>query len=286
MQSYPAKDVFRQMVEQLVPVYGKDEAEAVIGLLFEDLLMLKKHQLSVLGTTLGEEVYAMLQQMQERLLKKEPVQQVLGHAYFYGLKFKVSRDVLVPRPETEELVGHVLDWLKGRPDAVLLDIGTGSGCIPVAIKKNKPDTEMYAIDVSTPALEIAMYNALLNKVNVLFKEHDILSNNPLFEEVLFDVIVSNPPYIGEEEKAQMHANVLEYEPHTALFVEGDDVLLFYKAISAFAAKRLKPGGLLFFEINEAYGRETADMMMSAGFTSVEIIKDMQGKDRMAKGFHI
>lgn len=168
----------------------------------------------------------------------------------------------------------------------MLDIGTGSGCIPVAIKKNKPDTEVYGIDVSEPALEIAMYNALLNKVNVLFKRHDILSSSPLFDDIRFDAIVSNPPYIGEEEKAQMHANVLEYEPHTALFVEGNDVLLFYRAISAFAAKRLKPGGLLFFEINEAYGRETADMMMSAGFASVEIIKDMQGKDRMVKGFRI
>jgi len=196
--------------------------------------------------------------------------------FFYGLPLKINEHVLIPRPETEELVDWVIKEVKHKKDS-LLDIGTGSGCIPIAIKKNLPAISVSAIDISAEALKVASANALINGTEVNFIEADILSYS---SDEKYDVIVSNPPYIRELEKADMHENVLAHEPHAALFVSDENPLIFYKTISDFAYINLNPNGYLFFEINEFLWEETLKILIDKGFKNIELRKDMQGKDRM------
>ncbi len=224
------------------------------------------------------------------LTKGNPIQYIIGHTVFYGLKFKVNPSVLIPRPETEELVEWVLSVCSSRfaigsaslnsPSIVnLIDIGTGSGCIAVALKKHLPKAYVSAVDISSTALATAKENALLNDVGVTFIEDDILNYAETYGSK-FDIIVSNPPYIKEYEKAEMHQNVLANEPHTALFVSNEKPLIFYEAIADFALKHLKKDGLLFFEINANLGKETIQMLGNKGFTDIRLRLDMQGKERM------
>ncbi|MDQ0639155.1 release factor glutamine methyltransferase [Pedobacter sp. W3I1] len=215
----------------------------------------------------------------------KPIQHILEEAHFYGSVFKVNEHVLIPRPETEELV----DWMisdnssqfsvNSNHKISILDIGTGSGCIPITLKKHLPEAEVSALDVSADAIVVAKQNAKQLGVKIKFIEADILSFKT---EEKFDVIVSNPPYIRDLEKADMHNNVLVYEPHLALFVSNENPLIFYKAIADFARTNLKPNGHLYFEINEYLGNETLEMLAAKGFIDIELRQDMQGKDRMVK----
>ena len=219
----------------------------------------------------------------ERLKKHEPIQYILGETEFCGLKFKVSPSVLIPRPETEELVEWVKPphppkggFLSGTP--TLLDVGTGSGCIAVALKKKYPSATVSAIDISAEALKVASENAALNQVDVEFIQDDIL--HPATTDRKWDVIVSNPPYIPASEQRYLHKNVTDFEPHLALFVPDDDPLLFYRRIAAFALEHLTSQGRLYFEIHQSLGRQCCLLLESMGFRSVELRKDLSGNDRM------
>lgn len=215
-----------------------------------------------------------------RLKNQEPIQYILGITCFYDLDFNVTPDVLIPRPETEELVERILS--RHRQQGIrILDIGTGSGCIAVTLAAHLPEARVVAADVSPGALATAAGNAAKNKVTVHFIETDILARKAL-EDIpgVFDVIVSNPPYVKLSEKESMEANVLNYEPHLALFVTDSDPLLFYRSIARFGNEKLRKGGSLYFEINAQYGNEVAGLLEEEGYTDIEIIKDIPGKDRI------
>ena len=215
----------------------------------------------------------------KRLKKGEPIQYVIGKTYFYDLLFKVSEEVLIPRQETEELVHLILS--EGAPKEIVLDIGTGSGCIPISLKKSKPNWKITGLDISEGALSLAHENALLNKVEVTFENVNILSCNSL-QSYSPTLIVSNPPYITEKEKELMHRNVLMYEPEIALFVKNTDPLVFYFKIANLAYEALHVGGKLFFEINENFGIEVKNLLNSIGFNDIRLIKDLNNKDRIVQ----
>ena len=214
----------------------------------------------------------------------KPLQYILGHTEFFGLPFRVNPSVLIPRPETEELVEWVISTFNkaNQGSATLLDIGTGSGCIAISLKKNLPFLDVMAIDISSEALQTAKMNAELNNTTINFSEADMLNPDLSLEPSKFDIIISNPPYVTQQDKLQMHQNVTDFEPHTALFVPEDDPLLFYRVIAEFAPEHLKPAGLLFFEINEAYGEQICDLLQNQHFHNIELRKDLSGRDRMIK----
>lgn len=210
-----------------------------------------------------------------------PVQYVVGYEEFFGLKFNVNKHVLIPRPETEELVKWVLDdHASSNVPLSVIDFGTGSGCIAVSLKRNRPDWSVAGIDKSLEALKMAQSNALQNGVEVDFVENDLLDFKPMSRK--FDLVVSNPPYIRNSEKRLMQKNVLEFEPEMALFVEDDDPLIFYRAIAEISKTLLKENGCIYFEINEAFGIETVQMLKEYGYKDVELREDLFGKPRMLK----
>jgi release factor glutamine methyltransferase len=214
----------------------------------------------------------------EQLKSNKPLAQIIGEWEFYELTFKVNEHTLIPRPETEELVHLIIEENKAVKQLSILDIGTGSGCIAVALKKQMSNANVTAFDVSEEALKIAVENAKFNSVPIAFEKVDIL--NPVGITQKFDVIVRNPPYITNKEKALMHANVLDYEPHLALFVENEEPLLFYNRIANFASNHLSKEGKLYFEINEHYGQEVKEMLLLKSFKNINIVPDMNGKDRI------
>ena len=227
---------------------------------------------------LTHEQEATLEDAIKRLQKYEPIQYIQGYSDFCGLRFKVTPATLIPRPETSELVEWVASEATGNER--ILDIGTGSGCIAVSLANKMPQSKVTAWDISNEALAVATENSRSNGTEVLFEQVDILSNRP--EEKQFDIIVSNPPYIKENEKSAMHSNVLDWEPHTALFVPDSDPLLFYRTIAKKGLTLLKPGGTLYFEINRAHGAETVEMLAGLGYTGIELRKDFAENDRMIK----
>ncbi|MDP4274906.1 MAG: peptide chain release factor N(5)-glutamine methyltransferase [Bacteroidota bacterium] len=261
--------------------YPKSEVQGFIRIIFEHLLsysqtdlVLKPEQLIPAAT------FDKINEIISRLQKNEPVQYILGETEFYGLRFKVNSHVLIPRPETEELVKWISDEVHPGGKTRILDIGTGSGCIAVALAKNIAGAEVDAIDVSEPALKVAAGNAALNKVNINFYYCDILKNQPFPSSSLFEVIVSNPPYVRESEKKLMLPNVLDYEPSLALFVPDEDPLRFYRAIAAFAWEHLVENGHLYFEINEALFDEISLLLKNLNFSGIKIRKDINEKCRM------
>ncbi|MDQ8006168.1 MAG: peptide chain release factor N(5)-glutamine methyltransferase [Pedobacter sp.] len=272
--------------EKLSVLYDEDEVHSLFLIALEEVLgytktdyILKKQEL------VSDTCLLKLNSILIELTTGKPIQYIIGHAQFYGLNFKVSPSVLIPRPETEELVEWILSvcssqFADSSSNLNILDIGTGSGCIAISIKKNLPKANVTAVDVSPEALATAKENALLNDVGVTFIEDDILTSKLEFPHIKLDVIVSNPPYIKEDEKAEMHENVLANEPHTALFVSNDRPLIFYEAIADFALKHLSDEGRLFFEINANLSRETIQMLASKGFSDIKLKLDMQGKERM------
>jgi release factor glutamine methyltransferase len=273
---------FRFFVNQLRAIYDEREAENIAAWVFEDKLLVKKHLINVLQKEIDFLDEARLKVVLERLLQHEPVQYVLGYCDFYGLRLKVTPDVLIPRPETEELVELVVGEAKqDETHSRIIDIGTGSGCIAIALKKNLPQAEVHAMDVSEAALDIARQNTISHRTAVQLMHADILS---VVETGLqFDIIVSNPPYITEAEKELMQPNVLRYEPHLALFVDGSDPLLFYRGIVRFAAGHLRAGGSVYFEVNESFAPGVSSLLSDAGYQDVRIISDMQQKDRFVTG---
>ncbi len=277
-----------KMFDVLATVYEQAEVDSIKYLALSDITNLSKTQLRAFPEKeLDSEVVTTLQNILTRLQTGEPLQYILGHTEFYGLPFKVNPSVLIPRPETEELVEWVLVEsqklkVKSQNFDSILDIGTGSGCIPIALKKHLSQAWVSAIDISPTALQTAKQNAELNNVEVEFIEADILNPPISILNTNYSVLISNPPYVTEHEKHAMHQNVLKHEPHTALFVPDTDPLLFYRVIADFALQHLQPNGLLFFEINENLGKETIELLADKGFKDIELRQDMRGKDRMIK----
>ena len=278
------KDIVEFFKQELQNLYDKREIKSFINLTMKAYAGLNSAQLLISGDkTLSESVLLKIKFAINDLKIYKPLQYILGTATFYGIDFKVTPDVLIPRPETEELVKWVIDDYKNHLQIfTLLDIGTGSGCIPITLKKHLPQANVSAIDISEKALEIATINAKDNQTAVNFMFSDILNRKKWQELLETDIIISNPPYVCDSEKDAMQANVLDYEPHQALFVSNNEPLLFYNAIADFALQKLKNKGCLYFEINENFALQTKTMLETKGFTNCKIRKDMQGKDRMIK----
>ena len=280
-------DVLKFFQLELGTEYTPDELQQLTYWVLEKQVGLKRADLMAFrDLRVNQSDLIRLEQMCYKLKKQMPVQYVLGEAEFYGLKFKVNKHVLIPRPETEELVEKVLKHCAGiKADLYVLDMGTGSGCIPVSIKKNLPGSKVYAIDISKEALQIACYNANQNKTEVVFKAVDILHDHleeemeKLLPDQKWDVIISNPPYVLESEKATLDERVKNFEPHLALFVEDQDPILFYRKIAFFALKRLKKDGFLFFECHSVYAKHVYECLLNTGFESILIEKDMAGMER-------
>jgi release factor glutamine methyltransferase len=279
------KDVFTRFKENLSGTYESNEIESLTLLTLSEITGSSK---AAIKAFTDRELLADQAKKTDDILSElktgKPLQYILGHTEFYGLPFKVTPAVLIPRPETEELVEWVLSSIKSNQLAAgsLLDIGTGSGCIPISLKKHLQGFDVASIDISSEALAIAKQNAELNNVDVNFIEGDVLNLKSEVEHSTFDIIISNPPYVTLQDKQLMHANVTDFEPHTALFVPENDPLIFYRAIADFALKRLNKNGLLFFEINESYGNETVELLNHKSFRNIELRKDMSGRDRMIK----
>lgn len=268
--------------DNLSPLYCKQEIESISKLIFEKVPGLSKLQvhlnqhLKISGANLTQ-----IKEIINRLIQFEPIQYILGETEFYGLTLKVNPAVLIPRPETEELVDWIIkDYHLLNP--VILDIGTGSGCIPISLLKNLPGASAEGWDISTEALMVAKENAVINQVNIDFHYADILKPTLPSQKEKYDIIVSNPPYITTSEQLSMLKNVIDYEPHIALFVPDTDSLIFYRAIADIAINQLKSGGNLYFEINEAYGNKTVDLLVLKGFKNIILKKDINGKERMIK----
>ncbi len=268
--------------EELSDLYPKTEIDTFFFRTIEHILNLQLTDVFTKQDLLIEDTnMTVLKSIIARLQKEEPVQYILGETEFYGYRFKVNSDVLIPRPETEELVSWVKDTIENkRTELSILDIGTGSGCIAISIQKEVPTAAVTAFDISEKALYTARKNAELNEANVNFIHHDILSNTPICEK--FDVIISNPPYVRELEKVEIKNNVLNNEPHLALFVDDNNPLLFYKRIADVALTNLNENGVLFFEINQYLGEETKQMLLDKGFKNVVLKNDLFGNHRMIK----
>ena len=278
------KEYRTQFIEILSPIYDIGEVESFFYLILEEKRELKRIDLALNpDLTFSVEEIQLWNSILEQLLQEVPIQYLLGKTNFYGLNFEVNADVLIPRPETEELVEWIITTQDPRPkaqDLKILDIGTGSGCIAIALAKNIPNAEVFAIDVSEKALVTAQKNANSNEVNITFLEKNILETEDLEQQ--FDIIVSNPPYVRELEKKEIKKNVLDNEPHLALFVEDNDALLFYRKITELAQKNLRNDGKLFFEINQYLGKEMVDLLEKLNFINIELRKDIYGNDRMIK----
>ncbi len=271
--------IFRQ---ELSSLYDEEEASSLFVWCFEAITNKNKvHYLLNKSNKLDENQQKRLLEILDRLKTGEPVQYILGEALFYGLKFQVNREVLIPRPETEELVEWILSMKQTKEGTRILDIGTGSGCIAVALKKHLPMADVSGLDIALSSLEMARRNAACNHAEVHFFQSDILY--PDFNDGSYQLIVSNPPYITPAEEKDMHVNVLAYEPWRALFVPAHDPLLFYKAITDFACKRLTDGGFLFFEINDAYAEELIQLLEKHNFIDIQLKKDIHNNDRFIYG---
>lgn len=285
--------------EELSEIYPKTEIASFFSILIDEYLGLQRID-TVLkpDSFIDEEKLSTLKKIIERLQKEEPIQYIIGKTEFYGYPFFVDENTLIPRPETEELVEWVLAEVEGltlktRQSLSILDIGTGSGCIPISLAKYLRNAIISAIDISADVLKVAQKNADLNDVTINFIEQDILNVKSLNvigsetmqsqnKDILFDVIISNPPYVRELEKVEIQNNVLQNEPHLALFVEDDNPFIFYDKIADLAKKNLSENGLLFFEINQYLGNETVQLLKQKGFHKVELRKDLFGNDRMIK----
>jgi release factor glutamine methyltransferase len=293
------QQAYEQLRQQLQTLYDQREANAVAAAVIAHITgfdntgrLINKHK------QLTQEQEDTYHTMTDELFQQKPLQYVLHEAHFYGMDLYVDESVLIPRPETEELVDWIIkekntrdkeqdsrdkvQEIRDKGQYSILDIGTGSGCIPIALKKHLPAAEVHAIDIYEEALAIAQKNAEAQGTSIQFHLLDIL-NESLWEQLnKFDIIVSNPPYITEREAEDMHNNILLHEPRNALFVPNEQPLLFYEVIAAFGLLHLNNNGLLFFEINEGYGKETGEMLRAKGYQNIELGQDMQGKDRMIK----
>jgi release factor glutamine methyltransferase len=279
------KEYRTQFIEELTSMYDAGEAESFFYLILEEKQQLKRIDLALQpDLVFSASAIVVWNSILEQLKLEIPIQYLLGKTSFYGLNFEVNENVLIPRPETEELVDWILSntqTTKQSNNLKILDIGTGSGCIAISLAKNLPNAQVFAIDVSEKALATAKKNAVLNEVTVTFMEQNILETLDLKQE--FDIIVSNPPYVRNLEKEEIKRNVLEHEPHLALFVEDHDALVFYRKIAELAQKNLSNSGQLYFEINQYLGKEMIELLEEMNFKDVELRKDIYGNDRMMRG---
>ncbi|NGY35979.1 peptide chain release factor N(5)-glutamine methyltransferase [Flavobacterium sp. XN-5] len=279
------KEYRSQFIQVLSPIHGEGEAESFFYLILEEKRQLQRIDLALDPELVfsNEEIVGW-NSILEQLKLEIPIQYLLGKTSFYGLDFEVNEKVLIPRPETEELVEWIVkenSKTEGLKDLKILDIGTGSGCIAISLAKNIPNAKVYAIDVSENALATAQKNATLNEVDVTFITQNILETEDLDQQ--FDIVVSNPPYVRNLEKQEIKKNVLDNEPHLALFVEDDDALIFYRKIAELAQKNLSENGRLFFEINQYLGKEMVELLTEMNFKNIELRKDIYGNDRMIRG---
>lgn len=278
------RDYRTYFIQELTPVYDASEAESFFYLLLENQKQLKRIDLALAPELIFSDAELLGWNAQLEQLKAEiPIQYIIGSTSFYGLDFNVNANVLIPRPETEELVEWIIKENPSTENAnglKILDIGTGSGCIAIALAKNLPKAQVFALDVSEKALAVAENNAIQNKVAVTFLQQNILETADLMQS--FDIIVSNPPYVRNIEKQEIKKNVLEHEPHLALFVADDDALVFYKKIALLATKNLTVNGQLFFEINQYLGPETVALLEKLDFKNIQLRKDIYGNDRMIR----
>ncbi len=270
-----SKELFNELVNRVQLDESKDEIQSIIYLLLEDKLALSRMDIMT-GKKIESIKKGQFSEEINRINKNEPIQYILGKAEFYGRQFVVNHSVLIPRPETELLMRSVLKENKVAP--TILDIGTGSGCIAVTLAKEIPMSKVYAIDISDDALAVAQENSRQLQADVGFSKADALADIKFNQQ--FDFIVSNPPYIAMSEKVKMNPNVLDYEPHLALFVPDADPLIFYKAIANKGKSILKPNGKICVEINERFGREVSEIFRNAGYSNVTIEKDVNNKDRV------
>lgn len=275
------KDTVKKLRESLLPLYGPRETEAIIRLIFHylkgwDLTAILIHGDDELSPFIKEEIDKILQ----RLLNYEPIQYITGEARFHGLELKVKPGVLIPRPETAELVDIIVDEADRREDLQVLDVGTGSGAIALALASSLRFPQIYALDISKDALEIARENAKNLNLKIQFIQADIFKWEP---DGYFDIIVSNPPYIDLSERSSMERNVIDYEPEKALFVPDNDPICFYKRIADIGCRSLKTDGRIYFEINPRYAAEIKNLMIDKRFTDIEIVRDSFGKERFVKG---
>lgn len=273
----------RHFTEKLAEVFPQREAEQLIRILLEDLFGIDlKRQLMDPNLCIDERQHYLLSEAVRRLIEGEPVQYVTGMARFNDLLIKVSPAVLIPRPETEELVQKICTTLPKEASFRIWDIGTGSGCIAIALAKQFPDAEVIAFDVSDEALQVAKENAESNGVKVTFVHDDVTHPQSDYFNQPVDLVVSNPPYVCDSERAAMEANVLDWEPETALFVPDDDPLRFYRQILALAKKQLNHGGQVWFEINERMGEEMLSLCREMGFSEAEVLDDFAGRPRFCR----
>lgn len=296
-------------IQALLSIYDLGEAESFFYLILEEKQQLKRIDLALNpDLTFSNAEIQLWNSILEQLQKEIPIQYLLGKTSFYGLDFEVNENVLIPRPETEELVAWIIQGQKvevrsgklemgsgklGEEQSAklereqqirkinILDIGTGSGCIAIALAKNLPNAEVFAVDVSEKALATAQKNAIINEVNVTLLKKNILETDDLEQQ--FDLIVSNPPYVRELEKKEIKKNVLDNEPHLALFVADSDALVFYRKIAELAQKNLSPKGQLFYEINQYLGKEMMELLEKMNFQNIELRQDIYGNDRMIRG---
>ena len=280
-----SKVLFQEVLSAITLKEKREEIQAIAFILLESICGITRIEIMsgrIISYT--EETARTLQKFIERVNEAEPVQYVVGEEYFFGRKFQVNPCVLIPRPETEELVRVVLSWAareKRLTESLrILDIGTGSGCIPITLFHEIGNAEVYATDISNAALSVALKNAELLNANITFIEHNILKEELPVRDL--DIIVSNPPYVTEREKGIMKSNVVKFEPHLALFVPDDDPLLFYNEIAARAMKALKVSGLLAVEINENFGNDVSLIFQAAGFKDVAIVNDIADKARIVR----
>ncbi|OGS70237.1 MAG: protein-(glutamine-N5) methyltransferase, release factor-specific [Flavobacteria bacterium RIFCSPLOWO2_12_FULL_35_11] len=271
----------RHFFSELSNLYPETEIQSFFTILVEFKLHLSRIQLALEHNfELDNDDFDFLQNALLKLKNQIPIQYIVGETAFYGLLFKVDKNVLIPRPETEELVEWILQNHKNSNSLKILDVGTGSGCIAISLAKNLPNADVFALDISEEALNVAKNNAAMNQVKVDFILADILKTEKLATN--FDIIVSNPPYVRELEKSQMQQNVLSNEPPIALFVKDENPLLFYDKIAELAKKHLTENGVLYFEINQYLGIETIESLKLKGFKNIELKKDIYGVDRMVK----
>lgn len=276
------KEYKLHIINELESIFDLQEIESFFYIITEFLHQKKRIDLALEPNfSINENEVEKWNAIIAQLKQEKPIQYILGETEFYGLRFLVNENTLIPRPETEELVDLIINRQKAKVKSKklkILDVGTGSGCIAISLVKNLPEAKIFALDVSEKALETAKKNAEINKVEVEFLHQSILETEDLKQQ--FDIIVSNPPYVRNLEKEEIKKNVLEYEPHLALFVEDNDPLIFYRKIAQLAQKNLSENGKLYFEINQYLGKETVELLESLGFQNIELIKDVYGNDRM------
>ncbi len=276
------KDLRAHIIALLRPLYDEREAISIASLYIREKIGLPNYEISLkLNDKVEDTIVKSALSDTMKLAKGVPIQQVLGYEEFFGLKFNVSSDVLIPRPETEELVQMIIKEI-GDKEVFIWDIGTGSGCISISLAKFLPKAKVFASDISLNALVIARENAKNNGVSVVFAQSDMLELNSPFGDTKFDIIVSNPPYVPISDRKKMHINVSEYEPEIALFVPDDDKLLFYKAISLIGEKYLKSSGKIFIETYNRFHEDLTAVFLAARYQKIESINDFFGQNRFMK----